>query len=236
MIVESASLVAVAGASIVGSLHCGAMCGPLVGLYGPASTRLALVHALGRLVTYTALGVGAGAIGRAVDLAGSLGAVQHVASIIAALAIIAWGVRGFVRGGLDAGAGAGGGGLFSRGLVQVARRRPAARAAAIGMLTGLLPCGWLWAFVVVAGGTGSLTASAAVMAAFWLGTVPIMVGAMTFARPLLAKLRARVPRATSIALVAIGLVTLALRWRDAGAQQVYAPHCHHCDEPAKVAS
>jgi hypothetical protein len=60
-------------ASLVGSLHCVAMCGPLVGLHGGArSLELALIHALGRLTTYAALGAIAGLVGRAVDVAGRL--------------------------------------------------------------------------------------------------------------------------------------------------------------------
>src|SRR5262245_46810480 len=48
---------AILASSLAGSLHCVAMCGPLLGLHGGArSLRLALVHALGRLTTYAALG------------------------------------------------------------------------------------------------------------------------------------------------------------------------------------
>ena len=96
----------------------------------------------------------------------------------------------------------------------------------MGTLTGLLPCGWLWAFVVTAGGTGHPASGAAVMGAFWLGTVPAMVGLLAFAGPVLAQLRARMPAITAVVLIALGLGTLALRWRDAGAAEVMAPHCH----------
>jgi sulfite exporter TauE/SafE len=100
------------------------------------------------------------------------------------------------------------------------------RAWLTGVLTGLLPCGWLWAFVVMAAGTGSLAGGGLVMLAFWLGTVPAMVGLLTFAGPTLARIRARLPALTAIALIVMGLGTLAYRWRDAGAGQVTAPHCH----------
>jgi len=215
-------LSAILASSVLGSLHCAAMCGPLVGLYGGGSVRLALVHAGGRLVTYVGLGVAAGALGRAIDLAGQLGTVQHAASIIAALAIIAWGIRGLVVG-LDPPAS---GATFKRGLVQIRRSAPTRRAAMAGLLTGFLPCGWLWAFVVMAGGTGDMIASAGVMAAFWLGTVPMMVGVMKLAGPVVGRLRARVPKLAAIALIAMGLVTLGMRWRDAGTTQVAKPHCH----------
>ncbi|MBE7450024.1 MAG: sulfite exporter TauE/SafE family protein [Kofleriaceae bacterium] len=42
-----------------------------------------------------------------------------------------------------------------------------ARAALLGLLSAALPCGWLWAFVVVAAGTGSPVGGALVMTAFW---------------------------------------------------------------------
>jgi hypothetical protein len=34
------------------------------------------------------------------------------------------------------------------------------------------------------------------------------------------------PAITAVALIAVGLGTLALRWRDAGVTQVQTPHCH----------
>src|SRR5262245_17324964 len=211
--------------SLVGSVHCIAMCGPLVSLHASArSIRLATVPSLGRLATYAPLGAAAGFVGHAIDLAGDLGTVQRGASVVAGVAIVAWGVWALASArGLAV---PGGGTLFRSGLVQIRSRRPAARAWLVGVLTGLLPCGWLWAFVVAAGGTGSAWAGAAVMGAFWLGTVPAMLGVLAFAGPLVDRIRARVPAISAIVLIALGLGTLALRWRDAGEAQVAHPHCH----------
>ncbi len=213
--------------SLVGSVHCLAMCGPLVGMHGGArSIRLALVHSLGRLATYVALGTIAGLVGGAVDLAGDLANVQHVATIVSGLVIVGWGVhsiavaRGWLRGAAQ------GGVLFQRGLVQLRSRRAVTRAAMIGVLTGFLPCGWLWAFVVTAAGTGHAATGALVMLVFWLGTVPAMTGVLAVAGPVLARLRARLPVITACVLIALGLVTLASRWSDAGSRGVTAPHCH----------
>lgn len=64
------------------------------------------------------------------------------------------------------------------------------------------------------------------MTAFWLGTVPAMVGLLGLAGPLVAHLRARLPLVTALALIAIGLATLGMRWRDAGSGQITMPHCH----------
>ena len=95
-----------------------------------------------------------------------------------------------------------------------------------GLITGLLPCGWLWAFAISAAGTGSPVVGAMLMIAFWLGTVPAMVGVLGLAGPVVARVRARLPLVTAFALIALGLATLGMRWRDAGVGQVAAPHCH----------
>jgi uncharacterized protein len=219
---------AILAASLLGSLHCVAMCGPLVGLHGGAhSARLALVHSLGRLVTYVVLGAIAGSVGRAIDLAGDLAIVQRVATILAGLVIVAWGGWQLaVAVGWRRARSRTSGSTFASGLVRIRSRPPATRAWLTGVLTGLLPCGWLWAFVVAAAGTGGLLDGAALMATFWLGTVPAMLGVLTLAGPLLARLRARIPVITAVTLIVLGLGTLALRWRDAGVRQVTTPSCH----------
>lgn len=218
--------VAVLGASLIGSLHCAAMCGPLIGLAGSRSARFATLHSLGRLATYATLGILAGLVGRAVDLAGDLVVIQHVATIIAGLAIVLWGGVALVTALGWRTPHAGGGGAFASGLVQIKSKPPAVRAWLTGVLTGLLPCGWLWAFVIVAAGTGSPFEGGLTMLAFWAGTVPAMFGMLTFGGALLDRLRARIPALTAVTLIALGLGTLALRWRDAGTQQVVEPSCH----------
>lgn len=222
-----AVLLGIIGASAVGSIHCVAMCGPLVGLHGGArSMRLAIAHSLGRLTTYTLLGAAAGLLGGALDLAGRLGNVQRVATLLAGAFVLGWGVWLLLRG--PRATAKPGASRFGAALVHIRTRPPRLRAWLMGTLTGLLPCGWLWAFVATAGGTGNAPRGAAVMIAFWLGTVPAMVGVLGFAGPMFARLRARVPVITAATLIAIGIGTLALRWHDAGRGQVEAPHCHHC--------
>ncbi|TMQ13148.1 MAG: sulfite exporter TauE/SafE family protein [Deltaproteobacteria bacterium] len=218
---------AILGSSLAGSLHCVAMCGPLVGLHGGArSLRLALIHALGRLTTYGALGALAGLVGSAVDVAGHLAAVQHVAAIVAGGAIVGWGVRAIAVAAGWITVQSSGGALFQRGLVQIRGRRPAGRAWLVGVLTGLLPCGWLWAFVVSAAGTASPVAGALVMAVFWLGTVPAMTGVLALGGAVLDAMRRRMPVISAGILIVLGLATLAGRWADAGATGATAPHCH----------
>lgn len=227
-----ALLAGIVATSALGSLHCVAMCGPLVGLHGGArSVRLAFAHSLGRLTTYVALGAVAGLLGGALDLAGRLGGVQRIAMLAAGGAVIAvglvhaaraFGIAWFAR------ARPARRSPFSSALVQLKARKPRTRAWLMGALTGLIPCGWLWAFVVTAGSTARVSTGALVMLAFWLGTVPAMVGLLGFAGPLFARLRTRMPAVTALALIALGTATLALRWHDAGTAQVTSPHCPRC--------
>lgn len=216
-------------ASLLGSLHCIAMCGPLVTLVaGEHSLRLAFAHAGGRLAIYATFGALAGLAGGALDLAGELVQVQHVAAILAGVVIIAGGAHAIARARGWIAPRPVGGQLFQRGLVQLrVRRKAATRAVVAGMLTGLVPCGWLWAFVVTAASTGRAGAGALVMVVFWLGTVPAMTGLLVVGGPVLARLRARLPVLTALILVALGVTTLATRWVDAGVTGVAAPHCHH---------
>lgn len=214
-----ALLAGIVATSIVGSIHCVAMCGPLVGMHGGARTlRLAFTHAAGRLTTYVLLGAFAGAVGSAIDLAGRMASVQRAAMLVAGIVILVPFVISLVRRPRPRGDS-----TFGRALVQIHTRRPARRAWVMGALTGLLPCGWLWAFVVSAGATGGIATGAGVMAAFWLGTVPAMVGLLAFAEPVVARLRARMPVITGVVIVALGLSVLALRWHDAG-----SVHCLMC--------
>jgi len=87
------------------------------------------------------------------------------------------------------------------------------RALIIGLCTTLLPCGWLYAFVITAAGTASPIFAAATMFAFWLGTLPMLVTMGAGVRSVLGPLQRRVPVATAIVLLAAGLYTIAGRAR-----------------------
>ncbi|HET9987806.1 MAG TPA: sulfite exporter TauE/SafE family protein [Kofleriaceae bacterium] len=229
----AALLAGVFATSVLGSVHCVAMCGPLVGLQGGArSLRFAGLHSLGRLATYVTIGALAGFAGSALDLAGRLGNIQRLATLAAGATIVGWGVYALVRATRARTATAPAPArkqtstAFGSALVHIRTRSRARRMFALGLITGLLPCGWLWAFAISAAGTGAAPSGALLMAAFWLGTVPAMVGVLGLAGPLVARLRARMPVVTAVALIAVGLATLGLRWHDAGTGQITMPHCH----------
>ncbi|MEM9345893.1 MAG: sulfite exporter TauE/SafE family protein [Planctomycetota bacterium] len=71
-----------------------------------------------------------------------------------------------------------------------------------------MPCGWLYAFAAVAGGTASPLLGGLTMAVFWLGTLPVLVSLGVGAQKISGVLGRRLPHATAIALILVGLWTL----------------------------
>ena len=111
----------------------------------------------------------------------------------------------------------------------MAKQPPAARAAILGLASALLPCGWLYAFVVTAGGTGSALAGAVVMAVFWAGTLPVMLAFGEVVSRLSGPLRRHVPATCALVLMILGLWTVALRSQMgpfAAAADNPPPACH----------
>lgn len=212
-------MIALAGAvlvaSLLGSVHCAAMCGAFACFAGDGARGVGahLPYHLGRLLAYLTLGLVAGATGALLDRGGVALGIGRVASVLMALLLVAWGGHALVR--------ARGGRLadlrlpasWQRGLgrgMAALRSQPAGlRGLATGIATGLLPCGWLWVFVAVAAGTGHGLEGAAVMAVFWLGSVPALVAVVAGARRLAGPWQRRLPQVSAAMLVLLGLASLA---------------------------
>lgn len=209
-------------ASLLGGLHCAGMCGPFVAfavatptIEGRPIGGRAVLHAAynaGRLLTYTVLGAVGGALGGAVDLGANAVGVQRAAAMLAGAMIVFFGVAAVLRvWGVRVPSGAVPSRLRTLALVAHRRAsllRPSPRAFATGLLTTLLPCGWLYAFAITAAGTGSPSAGALVMAAFWTGTLPVMLSLGVGLQRLAGPLRTRMPAITALLLVLVGIYTI----------------------------
>lgn len=210
-------------ASLLGSLHCAGMCGGFVCFYATGAEKRAggtashAAYNLGRLVSYLALGLLAGVVGQGLDRAGTLVGVSRAAAVVSGALMIAWGGSTLLaaRGvrlprleGLPAGRNP-----LGRLLARVRGRSPEVRAAATGLLTTLLPCGWLYAFVFAAAGTGHVASAVATMALFWAGTLPVMLSVGYGAQRLTGAFRARLPMVTAAAVVVMGVLSITGRMR-----------------------
>ena len=231
-------LAAVFMASLVGSLHCVGMCGGLVAFVAgagasgagqnhdgasktvaPKPRSLMGVHVVyhsSRGLTYVLLGVMAGVVGAAVDFSGSALGWGRAAVILAGVTMVLFGVLAFLR---NFGVRLPRLGMpnflsqaFARGHRLAVGRSPIFRAALVGGLTAALPCGWLYAFVLTAASTSHPLSGAMVMLAFWMGTVPVLLGVGLGAQQLAAPLARHLPKVAPLVLVAVGLTALTGRF------------------------
>lgn len=152
----------------VNSLHCAAMCGPMAAFF-LAAPRAAIGYHAARTFGYIAAGALAGGVGVAFG-SGDWGMGGAMVAFVLAAALLA------IAGGLERHLGRiPGTGRFVASIVGRTRSwSPAWRAAAIGMLTPLLPCGLLYGAYSAALVAGSPLAGAASMAGFALGLLPVL--------------------------------------------------------------
>lgn len=204
-------------ASLVGSVHCAGMCGGFVCLYAQGAESPNHIHHAwyngGRLLSYLALGALAGALGAQVTRLGVLAGVSRAAALVAAVLMVGWALSTIAA---RQGVGVSrihAPDIWQRAIGSLLRRLrhipPAQRALATGLLTTLLPCGWLYVFVAAAGGTGEVPAAMLTMFVFWLGTVPALVAVGVGAQRVLAPLRQRLPVLSAAVVLVIGLLTVA---------------------------
>lgn len=194
---------------LLGSLHCAAMCGPLllalpVPPGGPGRFIAGrVVYQLGRVTTYCLLGVAAGLVGKSLFLFG----VQRWLSIALGVAIL----LGFLLSKKVA---------VSAPVVRLVgklktamsaqlRQRGFRSLALLGMLNGLLPCGLVYVALAGAVSRGALIDGVVYMALFGLGTTPTMLGISLSRRafPLSFRLKLRSAIPVGVCLLA-GLLIL----------------------------
>lgn len=210
------------GVGIVTSVHCVAMCGPMVLTYavkgdhgGPLLKRMIphFAYHSAKLLSYVAVGLLLGAIGSAFNLGGVRGWV----TVFAGGFMVLMGLN--MTGKVPA--------LrkltlqppkFLMNALQKTRRKANADATegkaslatpiTFGLLTGLMPCGPLQAAQLAAAATGSPVNGAIAMLGFGLGTMPLMLGFGAVSGMLGAKFKSRMMVAAAVLVMVLGLVML----------------------------
>lgn len=210
-----AAMLAVLLASLLGSGHCAGMCGPIMlfavgGFEQTRSSRIWLhtTYHLGRGISYTLAGGLAGSIGAALELGGGFVGVQRGAAVVFGLLMVFAGLglvgahMGVRLRGIRVPA------LYQRTIERahrVALSLPRSwRAGAVGVCTPLLPCGWLYLFILAAAGTGHPAWGAGIMLAFWAGTLPILASLGLGLELIGVPLRRHLPLVSGLAVIAVG--------------------------------
>ena len=185
---------------LVGSVHCAGMCGPLAVALPSTGTRFPgfiagrAAYNLGRIITYCVLGLIFGLLGHTLVLAG----IQRWTSIGLGIALLAGllgsrklglsqPVVGFVNRLKD----------HMRGLIS---RRSLMTVSILGLLNGLLPCGLVYVACAGAANTGGIISGIDYMAAFGLGTIPMMLAIGLFGKLIPWSLRLQLRKAIPVSV------------------------------------
>ena len=191
----------------VGSLHCAAMCGPLVLAMPVVGTTKAqiltsrLIYNTGRIAAYSLLGLVFGAIGKSILLAG----LQQWLSIAAGVAMLAV----LIIGRMGANASAWKTSAWIKSVFRTfLQRRSYTAIFALGAANGLLPCGLVYVAGAASAATGHLLQSAHYMVLFGAGTLPMMLGMGLCGTSLMQFLQRF--RLTPLVPIAVSLVALSL--------------------------
>ncbi|AHI06397.1 hypothetical protein BDW_09485 [Bdellovibrio bacteriovorus W] len=161
----TSSLILAAGiisSSFFGSWHCAAMCGPIASLM--REKKDLWKYHLSRGFSYTLLGALAGGVGSSF-LGSHVEALRLSATVIMCFFLFAYGVQ-LLRNNTS-----------PRFLNWHLPLKPFFKSGSpwvIGAMTALLPCGWLYTYVLAAVATQSAWSGAFVMSLFWLGGLPAL--------------------------------------------------------------
>ncbi|MDZ7719760.1 MAG: sulfite exporter TauE/SafE family protein [Balneolaceae bacterium] len=198
---------------LLGSFHCVGMCGPIA-LAIPGDNRSpealflrGVLYNFGRIFTYAGIGAIFGLLGMGATIAG----YQHILSITLGVLIIVFALFPHIKlpGKVNS--------LYTTFTQKLTKTISGLYKAKsnfssffIGLLNGFLPCGFVVTALAAALITSSIFHSAAYMALFGLGTLPVMLMLNMAPGFITPKLRSKLrPFSTYFAII-IGLILI---WR-----------------------
>lgn len=206
-------------AGLLGSPHCVGMCGGIVAALsiidrlGTVRSRIVtqVLYNLGRITTYTLLGVAAGLIGSSLDLL-TMRSVSfwfycgaNIFVIVVGLAS-GLGVKWFNLYSMESSAGH----FLARPLKRAISGKSPLSGFPLGLLLGFLPCGLVYAPLMVAAGSGSPLLGASIMAALGFGTMPLLLVIGSASTAISGIMRDRLFRFVGVIVALMGMAGL---WR-----------------------
>ncbi|MCO5143333.1 MAG: sulfite exporter TauE/SafE family protein [Oligoflexia bacterium] len=175
--------------ALTGSIHCIGMCGPLR-LIANNSPKASLSYQLGRGSIYLLLGA----------LAGKIGSLLPPLILIIFLPFVI--VVYFFR-------------KNKKPILQKLRfyllRKGKENSFLLGFFSGLLPCGFLHGWVIIAGSTASLSMGLLFMFIFWIATLPALELSVRIARAPLLRIYQRFPKFSLVVFFMMIMLPVGLR-------------------------
>lgn len=211
-------LAAAFGAGLLGSAHCLGMCAGISGLYAAGASvaalryqlPLAIAYNVGRILSYTFLGVVVALIGK--TAVGSIPSLAGPIRLISGLLIVVVGLQVAFNLRLLAPVEKVGALIWNRLAPRATGLIPAttvARAVGLGLLWGWLPCGLVYSVLLIAATTAEVASGGLVMIAFGLGTMPAMILTGLSAAKV-AAFASRNRLASGLLIVVLGVATMAM--------------------------
>lgn len=200
---------AILTSSFLGSWHCAGMCGPFAALTGSRG-QLWQYH-LGRLLVYASLGALAGSFGDFV-MSSEFRWLRLVGATLLGLTLIALGLQYLFSFDWGKRSHFWAGSLFQNLYRRIRAWKLGRSSFVIGLLAGLLPCMWLYTYVIAASASKSPFAGGLLMVLFWLGGLPALSAVSMMIRPSLLKSNIRKQKIAGGVLLISGLYALGSHW------------------------
>lgn len=193
---------------ILGSFHCVGMCGPIAFLLPLDRTnsvkkysQLFLYH-IGRLFTYSILGLLFGMLGKGLNLFGfqqklsiGIGIIMILVIIIPQKHVKRFSISKPIYSAIS---------KVKSALGSQLKKRTPDTFFTIGFFNGFLPCGLVYIAVFGAIASGSLVDGSLYMLGFGLGTIPLMTTAVYLGNFLKGELRQKIRKAIPVFVVIVG--------------------------------
>jgi sulfite exporter TauE/SafE len=195
---------------LAGSFHCIGMCGPIAFVLPVnRSSKITLIiqtalYHLGRLISYSLIGVLFGFIGKGLYLAGFQQRLSILMGVIMILMVI---IPASIFNNFN----------FSKPLYNIIGKvksklglylnKTSNKALfSIGFFNGFLPCGLVYMALIGAISTGNVIDGAFYMFLFGIGTIPLMTAAILLGNFVNLSLRRKIQKAIPVFVVIIGLL------------------------------
>ena len=214
---------AVIAASIIGSIHCVGMCGALAVTAGSQNKKGLINYHLGRLLGYFSVGALAGFLG-AEFINSEMKYISLVSTVFLGASFLIIGFRVIKKGQLH---------IKQPEFLKLFYQNKIGRlldsktphsvsSFLIGLLSPLLPCGWLYGFILVAVATNNALWGGILLTSFWIGTLPALSGISLLVRKPIKLFNSKATVFFGIFLMFIGFSSLVLKLSSFASK-----HCCH---------
>lgn len=198
-------------AGLGGSLHCMGMCGGLV-TATCSDKKDILNYQLGRLLSYIILGGIGGLIGSFISLRDISPELALLTGFTLGGMFIFWGVQSYKGKKAELPMPKSFGILYANLFKKIFNKKhPFSKSFLTGLLSMLLPCGFLYGIIIGAIALENPFIGALTMLAFWLGTLPSMILVPGVFQRILKPFNTKLPKTYALSLVMIGILTIGFR-------------------------